>query len=43
MLSAAGSTFLVQATDNSGRLVATGEIDRVIIDRERFLAAAELA
>jgi len=32
-------TFLVQATDSSGRLVATGEIDRVIIDRERFLAA----
>jgi predicted thioesterase len=33
-------TFLVQATDSSGRLVATGEIDRVIVDRERFLAAS---
>ena len=36
-------TFLVQATDSSGRLVATGEIDRVIVDRERFLAASILA
>jgi len=32
-------TFVVQAIDGSGRLVATGEIDRAIVDREGFLAA----
>ncbi|MEU8034227.1 thioesterase [Streptomyces sp. NPDC049099] len=31
-------TFAVRAVDASGRLVATGEIDRAIVDRERFLA-----
>jgi len=33
-------TFIVQAIDGSGQLVAAGEIDRVIVDRDRFLAAA---
>ncbi len=32
-------TFLVQAIDDSGRLVGAGEIDRAIVDREAFLAA----
>lgn len=31
-------TFLVQATDSSGQLVAAGEIDRTIVDRQRFLS-----
>ena len=31
-------TFVVRAVDGSGRLVATGEIDRAIVDRQRFLA-----
>ncbi|MEU9477906.1 hotdog domain-containing protein [Streptomyces sp. NPDC048191] len=31
-------TFAVRAVDGSGRLVATGEIDRAIVDRLRFLA-----
>ncbi|MGW3208121.1 thioesterase family protein [Streptomyces sp. NPDC001135] len=31
-------TFAVRAVDASGRLVATGEIDRAIVDREGFLA-----
>jgi fluoroacetyl-CoA thioesterase len=30
-------TFQVRATDDSGQLVATGEIDRVVVDREQFL------
>jgi len=30
-------TFRVTAVDESGHLVATGEIDRVVVDRERFL------
>ncbi|MFI9808570.1 thioesterase family protein [Streptomyces sp. NPDC052301] len=30
-------TFPVRAVDGAGRLVATGEIDRVVVDRERFL------
>lgn len=30
-------TFVVQAVDGSGRVVAAGEIDRVIVDREQFL------
>ncbi|MFF4713381.1 thioesterase family protein [Streptomyces eurythermus] len=31
-------TFPVRAVDDSGRLVATGEIDRAVVDRERFLS-----
>ncbi|MCV7099037.1 thioesterase family protein [Mycobacterium palustre] len=30
-------TFQVKATDDSGQLVAHGEIDRVIVDRQKFL------
>ena len=30
-------TFQVSATDDAGQVVATGEIDRVIVDREKFL------
>lgn len=33
-------TFLVRAVDGSGELVATGEIDRAVVDRQRFLATA---
>jgi predicted thioesterase len=33
-------TFTVRAVDSSGELVATGEIDRAIVDRRRFLAGA---
>ncbi len=33
-------TFVVRAIDGSGRLVSAGEIDRVIVDRQRFLASA---
>ena len=33
-------TFAVQALDDSGQVVAAGEIDRVIVDRDRFLATA---
>ena len=33
-------TFDVQAIDGSAQIVAAGEIDRVIVDRDRFLAAA---
>jgi fluoroacetyl-CoA thioesterase len=29
-------TFVVQAVDGSGTVVAAGEIDRVVVDRERF-------
>ena len=38
--SPAGSrlTFGVRAADGAGRIVAVGEIDRAIVDRERFLA-----
>ncbi|MBG0850444.1 thioesterase [Streptomyces spinoverrucosus] len=32
-------TFKVQAVDGAGELVATGEIDRAIVDRDRFVAA----
>ena len=32
-------TFRVQAVDGSGEVVATGEIDRAIVDRQRFLAS----
>jgi fluoroacetyl-CoA thioesterase len=31
-------TFAVRAVDDSGLVVAMGEIDRAIVDRERFLA-----
>lgn len=31
-------TFLVRAVDESGQLVARGEIDRAIVDREKFLS-----
>jgi predicted thioesterase len=30
-------TFRVKAIDDSGELAASGEIDRVIVDREKFL------
>jgi predicted thioesterase len=30
--------FAVAATDAAGRLVATGEVTRVVVDRSRFLA-----
>lgn len=30
-------TFSVRATDDSGKLVAEGEIDRAVVDREQFL------
>ncbi|HET8583593.1 MAG TPA: hotdog domain-containing protein [Jatrophihabitans sp.] len=33
-------TFAVDAVDGSGQSVATGEIDRVIVDRERFVRSA---
>ena len=33
-------TFLVRAVDGAGLLVATGEIDRAVVDRQRFLAQA---
>jgi predicted thioesterase len=33
-------TFEVMAVDGSGRVVAEGQIDRVIVDRHRFLEAA---
>jgi fluoroacetyl-CoA thioesterase len=30
--------FAVRAEDDQGRLVATGEVTRVVVDRERFLS-----
>ena len=36
-------TFGVEAVDGSGQVVAAGEIDRVIVDRGTFLAAAAAA
>lgn len=30
-------TFTVRATDDAGQLVAIGEIDRAIVDRDKFL------
>jgi predicted thioesterase len=33
-------TFEVQAVDGSGQIVASGQIDRVVVDRNRFLQAA---
>ena len=35
--------FAVAATDGGGRLVATGEITRVVVDRDRFLARVPAA
>jgi predicted thioesterase len=32
-------TFEVEAVDNSRQVVAAGEIDRVIVDRDRFIDA----
>ncbi|MDX3098198.1 thioesterase [Streptomyces sp. ME19-03-3] len=32
-------TFRAHAVDDAGRLVATGEIDRAVVDRDRFLEA----
>jgi fluoroacetyl-CoA thioesterase len=36
-------TFQVQAIDGSGQVVAAGEIDRAIVDRERFLTSVSAA
>jgi predicted thioesterase len=33
--------FRVQAVDGSGKVAAAGEIDRAIVDRQRFLASAD--
>ncbi|MEY9874764.1 fluoroacetyl-CoA thioesterase [Streptacidiphilus sp. MAP12-33] len=33
-------TFHVRAVDGADRIVASGEVDRAVVDRERFLAAA---
>ena len=33
-------TFRVEVMDSSGEIVAAGEIDRAIVDRQRFLASA---
>jgi fluoroacetyl-CoA thioesterase len=30
--------FAVVATDGAGRLIATGEVTRVVVDRDRFIA-----
>jgi predicted thioesterase len=32
--------FTVEAVDDRGQVVAAGQIDRVIVDRNRFLQAA---
>lgn len=32
-------TFHIEAIDDSGKVVAAGEIDRAIVDRQRFLAS----
>jgi fluoroacetyl-CoA thioesterase len=34
-------TFRVKATDGWGEVVAVGEIDRAIVDRQRFLASVD--
>jgi fluoroacetyl-CoA thioesterase len=36
-------TFEVEAVDGAGQIVAVGEIDRVVVDRERFAASAAAA
>jgi predicted thioesterase len=33
-------TFVVRATDGAGEVVADGEIERVIVDRARFVSGA---
>ncbi|PZT70297.1 thioesterase [Streptomyces sp. SW4] len=33
-------TFRVRAVDGAGRLVAAGEIDRAVVDRQRFIDAS---
>lgn len=33
-------TFAVTATDSTGQVIAAGEIDRVIVDRERFMRSS---
>ncbi|SEL49455.1 thioesterase family protein [Streptacidiphilus jiangxiensis] len=33
-------TFRVQAVDGHGREIASGEVDRVVVDRDRFLTSA---
>jgi fluoroacetyl-CoA thioesterase len=35
-------TFEVQAVDQFGQVVAAGEIDRAIVDRERFIKAVSV-
>ncbi|MDL4816918.1 thioesterase, FlK family [Actinomadura opuntiae] len=34
-------TFAVRAVDDSGTVVAAGEIERAVVDRDRFLRALE--
>ncbi|HEX6404595.1 MAG TPA: hotdog domain-containing protein [Pseudonocardiaceae bacterium] len=34
-------TFVVAAVDGSGQVVAAGEIDRAIVNRDRFVAVAD--
>jgi hypothetical protein len=36
-------TFYVQAVDGAGQVVAVGEIDRAIVDRQRFRASVSAA
>ena len=36
-------TFQVQAIDGSGKVVAIGEVDRAVVDRQRFLASVSTA
>jgi fluoroacetyl-CoA thioesterase len=36
-------TFRVQAVDGSGTVIAAGEIDRAVVDRQRFLASVAAA
>lgn len=36
-------TFDVQAIDGSGQVVAAGQIERAIVDRQRFLASVSAA
>ena len=36
-------TFAVEAVDDSGQVVAAGEIDRTIVDRDKFIGAASRA
>jgi len=36
-------TFDVQAIDGSGQVIAAGQIERAIVDRQRFLASVSVA